>query len=72
MAGLYLPRWLAEHGLAPQGAIEAPETGVVVERPLATFASPEAQYLHELSREFRSADPAIASLGRRMHEFEQR
>jgi sulfide:quinone oxidoreductase len=72
VAGLYLPRWLAEHGLAPQGAIEGPETGVVVERPLATFASPEARYLQDLAREFRSADPAIAALGRRMHEFEQR
>jgi len=28
----------------------------------------EARYLHDLAREFRSADPAIAALGRRMHE----
>jgi hypothetical protein len=33
---------------------------------------PEARYLYELARHFRSADPAIASLGRRMREMRER
>jgi sulfide:quinone oxidoreductase len=79
VAGLYLPRWLAEHGLAPHGAgeaIEEPgaaeEPGVAVQRPVSAIEPSEAEYLRDVAREFRSADPAIASLGRRMHEFEQR
>jgi sulfide:quinone oxidoreductase len=72
VAGLHLPRWLAEHGLAPHGARSAIEPGVAVERPLTALKGPEAEYLREVAREFRSADPAIASLGRRMREFEQR
>ena len=72
VAGLYLPRCLAEHGIAPHGAIEPPDAGVEVRRPLSTFASPEALYLHDLARQFKSADPAIAALGRRMHEFDKR
>jgi sulfide:quinone oxidoreductase len=71
VAGLYLPRWLAEHGLAPQGAREAIDTGVEVERPVRALAG-EARYLQDLAREFRSADPALASLGRRMHDIEGR
>jgi len=72
VAGLYLPRWLAEHGLAPHGAREAIETGVEVERPVTALAGEEARYLQDLAREFRSADPALASLGRRMHDIEGR
>ena len=72
VAGLYLPRFLAEHGIAPHGAIEPPDGGVEVSRPLSTFASPEGLYLHDLARQFKSSDPAIASLGRRMHEFDKR
>jgi sulfide:quinone oxidoreductase len=72
VAGLYLPRWLAEHGLAPHGAREAIEPGVAVQRPVSAIEPSEAEYLRDVAREFRSADPAIASLGRRMHEFEQR
>jgi sulfide:quinone oxidoreductase len=72
VAGLYLPRFLAEHGVAPHGAIEPPDAGVEVRRPLSTFASPEALYLHDLARQFKSSDPAIAALGRRMHEFDKR
>ena len=71
VAGEYLPRWLAEHGVAPQDAVGPPRTGVPVRRPLATFASPEARYLQELARHFRSSGPAIASHGRRMHEVEK-
>ena len=39
---------------------------------MSTFAGPEALYLQDLAREFKSSDPAIASLGRRMHEFDER
>jgi sulfide:quinone oxidoreductase len=73
IAGEYLPRWLAEHRQAPQGAEDAPdEGGVTIERPLRDMIGPEARYLHELARQFRSADPAIASLGRRIHETRDR
>jgi hypothetical protein len=34
--------------------------------------APEYQYLHELGREYRSDDPAIAALGRRMAEAKSR
>ncbi len=32
----------------------------------------EARYLRELARQFRSADPAIGELGRRMRETRER
>jgi sulfide:quinone oxidoreductase len=67
VTGEYLPRWLAEHGVAPESAADAPTEGVVVRRPLSTLrGAPEAQYLYDLARQFRSADPEIAALGRRM------
>jgi sulfide:quinone oxidoreductase len=73
VAGEYLPRWLAEHGVAPQGAHEPPqEQGVTIRRPLRDMHGAEARYLYELARQFRSADPAIAALGRRMHETRER
>jgi sulfide:quinone oxidoreductase len=72
VAGEHLPRWLAEHGVAPPAAQAAPEEGVIVRRPLSAMRGAEAQYLHDLAREFRSADPAIASLGRRMREMRER
>jgi sulfide:quinone oxidoreductase len=72
VAGEYLPRWLAEHGVAPQGAHKPPRTGIVVERPLSALRAPEYQYLHDLAREFRSDDPEIAALGRRMRETRAR
>ena len=54
-------------------AANAPdEGGVTIERPLRDMIGPEARYLHELARQFRSADPAIASLGRRIHETRDR
>jgi sulfide:quinone oxidoreductase len=72
VAGEHLPRWLAEHGVAPPAAAEPPaEDGVTVRRPLSEVRV-EAQYLHELGRQFRSADPAIAALGRRMREARER
>ena len=72
VAGLYLPRWLAEHGLAPHGAVEPPDDGVEVERPLSALTGPEYRYLQVLARDFKSSDPAIASLGRRMHDLDNR
>ncbi len=72
VAGEYLPRWLAEHGVAPQGAAEPPEEGITIRRSLREMQGAEAQYLYELAREFRSADPAIGRLGRRMHEARDR
>ena len=68
IAGEHLPRWLAEHGLAAR-AVQAPPTrgSLPVERSLSVMAGPEAQYLHDLAREFRTDDPALARLGRQMH-----
>jgi hypothetical protein len=45
---------------------------VTVEQPLSRASGAEAQYLFNLARQFRSADPAIASLGRRMREARNR
>jgi sulfide:quinone oxidoreductase len=74
VAGEYLPRWLAEHGVTPPAAAAEPPSGevVTVERPIHTLRGPEYQYLHELGRQYRSGDPAIASLGRRMREMRNR
>jgi sulfide:quinone oxidoreductase len=72
VAGEHLPRWLAEHGIAPQGAHTPPRAGIVVERPLSALRAPEHQYLYDLARQFRSDDPEIAALGRRMHETHAR
>jgi sulfide:quinone oxidoreductase len=69
VAGEYLPRWLAEHGVAPPPAAEEPPgDGITVRQPLHAMHGPELQYLFELGREYRSGDPAIAALGRRMRE----
>jgi sulfide:quinone oxidoreductase len=65
IAGEYLPRWLTEHGVIPPAA-EEPDEGIAVHRPISELPSHELEYLHGLAREFRSADPAIASLGRQM------
>ena len=75
MAGEHLPRWLAEHGVAPPPAAAEPpdeEGAVTIQRPLSAMRGVEAQYLYDLAREFRTADPAIASLGRRMREARER
>ena len=37
-------------------------------RPLSTLRGPEAQYLYDLARQFRTDDPELAALGRRMRE----
>jgi sulfide:quinone oxidoreductase len=68
VAGEYLPRWLTEHGVTPPAAEEPADEGITVHRPLSELRGPEVEYLSGLAREFRSADPAIASLGRRMRQ----
>ena len=59
VAGEYLPRWLAEHGVAPPAAAEEPpadeDGAVTIRRPLSAMRGAEAQYLHDLARQFRSA-----------------
>jgi sulfide:quinone oxidoreductase len=72
VAGRYLPRWLAEHGIVPQGGAEPPTKGLEVRRPLSTLRGPEAQYLFDLGRRVRSGDPEIAALGRRMRDTRRR
>ena len=68
VAGEYLPRWLTEHAVAPPAAEEPAGEGLTVHRPLSDVRGPELEYLSGLAREFRSADPAIAALGRHMRE----
>ncbi len=70
IAGVYLPRWLAEHGIAPPASASPPDDGVEIRRPVAAMRGAEAQYLFELGRQYRSAD--VAALGRRMHETRAR
>jgi sulfide:quinone oxidoreductase len=72
VAGEHLPRWLAENGVAPPAAEDPPDEGVTIRRPLSAMRGAEAQYLYELSRQFRPSDPAIASLGRRMRQMRDR
>ena len=67
-----LPRWLTEHGVAPPAAEEPAGEAVTVHRPLSDLRGPELEYLSGLAREFHSADPAIASLGRHMGEARER
>lgn len=68
VAGEYLPRWLAEHGVAAPASHEPADDGVTIHMPVSAMRGPEARYLGELAREFRSADPALGALGRRMRE----
>jgi sulfide:quinone oxidoreductase len=72
VAGVYLPRWLAERGVLPPSVAPPPDEGVTVNQPLSRMSTAEQQYLFTLARQFRSADPAIASLGRRMREARER
>jgi len=73
IAGEYLPAWLAQHGVVAPASSPPPEDeGVVVERSVRALKAPEYQYLFELGREYRTDDPAIAALGRRMREAQRR
>jgi sulfide:quinone oxidoreductase len=72
VAGVYLPRWLIEHGVTPPVVQPPDDEGVTVNQPLSRMSSAEQQYLVALARQFRSGDPAIASLGRRMREMRER
>jgi sulfide:quinone oxidoreductase len=72
VSGVYLPRWLAEHGFAPAPASAPPPEGVTVHRPLRAMAGAEAQYLYDLRRHYRIDDPALASLGREMRSMQSR
>ena len=40
VAGVYLPRWLAEHGVAPPASASPPDDGVEVHRPSPPCAAP--------------------------------
>jgi hypothetical protein len=66
---VYLPRWLTEHGVVPP-VVQAPpdDEGVTVNQPLSRMSGAEQKYLFELAHQFRSGNPAIAWLGRRMRE----
>jgi sulfide:quinone oxidoreductase len=73
VAGEYLPRWLAEHGVAaPASQAPADDDGVTIHMPVSAMHGPEARYLADLALEFRSGDPAIGALGRRMREMRER
>jgi sulfide:quinone oxidoreductase len=73
VTGEHLPRWLAEHGIVGEAPPAVPAgASVRVERPLSHIRGAEAQYLYDLARQFRTDDPAIAALGRRMRSIEQR
>ena len=72
VAGEYLPRWLAEHGFAPEPSSTPPEEGITIQRELRAMAGAEAQYLFDLRRRYRIDDPAIASLGRAMRAAKSR
>jgi sulfide:quinone oxidoreductase len=72
VAGEYLPRWLAEHGIAAPASHPPAEAGVTVHRRVSEMRGPEAEYLFDLTRRFDSTDPAIAALGRRMREARDR
>jgi sulfide:quinone oxidoreductase len=72
VTGEFLPPWLTEHGVMPAEQSAPPDEGVEVDQPLSRINRAEAGYLAQLGRQFRSADPAIASLGRRMRELRDR
>jgi sulfide:quinone oxidoreductase len=54
VAGEYLPRWLAEHGVASPASHEPPDGGIEVHRPLSAMRGAEAQYLLDLAHRYRS------------------
>ncbi len=52
VAGEYLPRWLAEHGVATPASEKPPEGGITVRRPVSAMRDHEAQYLFDLARRY--------------------
>jgi sulfide:quinone oxidoreductase len=52
VAGEYLPRWLAEHGVAAPASQDAPADALTIRRPLSAMRSAEAQYLFDLAHRF--------------------
>ena len=72
IAGEYLPRWLAEHGVVRRPARSRRRAGVDVRRTLRAMRGAEAQHLFDLARRLDSSDPAVAALGRRMRELRDR
>jgi sulfide:quinone oxidoreductase len=71
VAGEFLPRWLAGHGVAPAAGAEPPAgSAVTIERSVRAMKAPEYQYLFELAREYRSDDPATAAVGSRIRKLE--
>lgn len=70
VAGEYLPRWLAEHGVVAPVTPD-PGGGIEIRRPVRELAR-EARYLFDAGLSYRITDPDIASLGRRMSEFRAR
>lgn len=73
VAGEYLPRWLAEHGVAPPASAPPPEgEGVTIRRSLHEMRGEESRYLFDVGRRYRIDDAAIASLGHRITEMRSR
>jgi sulfide:quinone oxidoreductase len=72
VAGEYLPRWLAAHGVTPRAPRRPEGRTVEVREPLSALHGAEAQYLYDLAREFRTDAPELGALGRRMHETRSR
>jgi sulfide:quinone oxidoreductase len=57
LAGEYLPRWLAEHGVAPRAVHAPPKEALEIRRPLSTMDA-ERRYLQELARHWRPLGPS--------------
>ena len=51
---------------------EPTSEGVEVHRPLRHVHGAESQYLYDIGRRYGPNDPAVASLGRRIHELRDR
>ena len=52
VAGEYLPRWLAEHGVAAPASQDPPADALTIHRPLSAMRGAEAQYLFDLAHRF--------------------
>jgi sulfide:quinone oxidoreductase len=61
VAGEYLPRWLAEHGVAPPASHEPPDGGIEVHRPVSSLHGAEAQYLLDLARRYPRGDQRVVT-----------